>query len=96
MGGLEKTIKGSVSYTPENHEYMVRICEEKVERIKRNIPDLKVHGRKPVTPQDRMCSSYGHIITAVSELQQEGYSISAAVFNYIRPCRKTLQKWLRI
>jgi 2-oxoglutarate/2-oxoacid ferredoxin oxidoreductase subunit alpha len=35
VGGLEKTIKGSVSYTPENHEYMVKIRDEKVERIVR-------------------------------------------------------------
>ncbi len=31
IGGLEKTIRGSVSYTPENHEYMVKVREQKVE-----------------------------------------------------------------
>ena len=46
IGGLEKTIKGSVSYTPENHEYMVRMRDEKVERIVDDVPDLKITGNK--------------------------------------------------
>lgn len=86
IGGLEKTIKGSVSYTPENHEYMVRIRDEKVERIVAEVPDLEVLGKKK---GDLLVigwgSSYGHIYTAVAELQEEGYSVSAANFNFIRP-----------
>ncbi|HPJ06105.1 MAG TPA: 2-oxoacid:acceptor oxidoreductase subunit alpha, partial [Bacteroidales bacterium] len=84
VGGLEKTIKGSVSYTPENHEYMVRAREDKVERIR--VPDLKVEGNKS---GDLLVigwgSTFGQVTTAVSELQEEGYNVSAAHFNYIRP-----------
>jgi len=89
IGGLEKTIKGNVSYTPENHEYMVKIREEKIERIVADVPDLKVSGENK---GDLLVigwgSSYGHIITAVNELQEEGHSVSAVNFNYIRPLPK--------
>jgi 2-oxoglutarate ferredoxin oxidoreductase subunit alpha len=93
IGGLEKTIKGSVSYTPENHEYMVRIRDEKVERIVAEVPDIQVHGKKS---GDLLVigwgSTYGQLYTAVSELQEEGYKISAAHFNYIRPLPKNTAK----
>ena len=93
IGGLEKTIKGSVSYTPENHEYMVRMRDEKVERIVKDIPDLEVMGKKK---GDLLVigwgSSYGHIYTAVEELQEEGYNVSAANFNFIRPLPKNTGK----
>lgn len=86
IGGLEKTIKGSVSYTPENHELMVKARDARVERVITRVPDLKVTGRNK---GDLLVigwgSTYGHIITAVTELQEEGYSISAANFNFIRP-----------
>jgi len=89
IGGLEKTTKGNVSYTPENHEYMVKIRDEKVERIVSEVPDLKVSGEKK---GDLLMigwgSTYGHIITALDELQKEGYSVSSAQFNYIRPLPK--------
>lgn len=86
IGGLEKTIKGNVSYTPENHEYMVKVREDKIERIASEVPDLKVIGKnKGELLVIGWGSSYGHILTAVSELQEEGHSISAVHFNYIRP-----------
>jgi 2-oxoglutarate ferredoxin oxidoreductase subunit alpha len=89
IGGLEKTIKGSVSYTPENHEFMVRSREARVERVITRVPDLKVTGNNT---GDLLVigwgSTYGHIITAVTELQDEGYNVSAASFNYIRPLPK--------
>jgi len=86
IGGLEKTIKGTVSYVPENHEYMVKIREGKVERVAEKIPDLKVYGKDS---GDLLVvgwgGSYGHLVTSVRELQSEGYSISLANFNYIKP-----------
>lgn len=89
IGGLEKTIKGSVSYTPENHEYMVRIRDEKIERIVAEVPDIQVHGKNT---GDLLVigwgSTFGQLYTAVSELQDEGYNVSAAHFNYIRPLPK--------
>ena len=89
IGGLEKTTKGSVSYTPENHEYMVKMRDEKVERVVAEVPDLTVTG----CPSGDLLvigwgSTYGHIITAVTELQNEGYKVCAVNFNYIRPLPK--------
>jgi 2-oxoglutarate ferredoxin oxidoreductase subunit alpha len=44
IGGLEKEdVTGNVSYDPENHQKMVKIREEKVERIADFIPRA-IHG----------------------------------------------------
>ncbi len=86
IGGLEKTIKGSVSYTPENHEVMVRMRDEKVERVVSDVPDLEITGNKS---GDLLLigwgSTYGHLVSAVTELNEEGYKVSSVNFNYIRP-----------
>lgn len=93
IGGLEKTIKGTVSYIPENHEDMVKIREEKVERVAEKIPDLKVYGDES---GDLLMvgwgGSFGHLITAVRELQAEGKKVSLANFNYIKPFPKNVRE----
>lgn len=86
IGGLEKTVKGTVSYVPENHELMVNLREEKVQRVAHEIPDLAVFG----APKGDILvvgwgGSYGYLITAVRELQAEGHSVSLVNFNYINP-----------
>jgi 2-oxoglutarate/2-oxoacid ferredoxin oxidoreductase subunit alpha len=86
IGGLEKTDKGTVSYVPENHELMIRQREEKVNRAVEKIPDLKVFGKES---NDLLLvgwgGTYGHLLTAARELQAEGYGVSLAGFNYIKP-----------
>src|SRR5947208_7036306 len=43
IGGLEKAdLTGNVSYDPDNHDYMVRIRQQKVDAIARDIPPLEV------------------------------------------------------
>lgn len=86
IGGLEKSKKGEVSYAPDNHEFMVRMREEKVARVVGMIPDLKIEGH----PEGDLLlvgwgGSYGHLITAANELMHEGYRISLVNFNYINP-----------
>jgi len=86
IGGLEKTIKGTVSYIPENHELMVKMREEKVARVASDIPDLTGFG--PETNDLLVVGwggSYGYLITAVRELIAEGYNVSFVNFNYINP-----------
>lgn len=89
IGGLEKTAKGTVSYIPENHEYMVNVRAEKIARVAEEIPDLVPQGPKS---GDMLLvgwgGSYGYLITAVRELQEEGYKVSLASFNYINPLPK--------
>ncbi|MFZ2340116.1 MAG: 2-oxoacid:acceptor oxidoreductase subunit alpha [Bacteroidales bacterium] len=86
IGGLEKTVKGTVSYLPENHELMVDFREQKVARVAAKIPDLKVSGEES---GDLLVvgwgGSYGYRVMAVNELQAEGYKISNVTFNYINP-----------
>ena len=86
IGGLEKTIKGTVSYVPENHEEMVKLRAEKVARVVHEIPSLEVYGAKS---GDLLVvgwgGSYGYLITAVRELQEEGHKVSLVNFNYINP-----------
>jgi 2-oxoglutarate ferredoxin oxidoreductase subunit alpha len=91
IGGLEKTMKGTVSYIPENHEQMVRFRAEKVEKIALSIPELKVFGK----PSGDLLvvgwgGSSGYAMTAVRELQSEGYSVSFANINYINPLPRNI------
>jgi 2-oxoglutarate ferredoxin oxidoreductase subunit alpha len=86
IGGLEKNPQGNVSYVPDNHEKMVRIRDEKVARVAKEIPDLVVQGSQ----EGELLivgwgGSYGFIITAVRELLSEGYNVSFVNFNYINP-----------
>ncbi len=89
IGGLEKTVKGTVSYVPENHELMVNLRAEKIERVADEIPDLTVFGPES---NDLLVvgwgGSYGYLITAVRELHAEGYNVSLVNFNYINPLPK--------
>jgi 2-oxoglutarate ferredoxin oxidoreductase subunit alpha len=86
IGGLEKTVKGTVSYIPENHENMVKLRDEKVKQVVEKIPDLEVFGKDT---GDLLVvgwgGTYGHLLTSVRELQNEGYKVSLAHFNYINP-----------
>jgi 2-oxoglutarate/2-oxoacid ferredoxin oxidoreductase subunit alpha len=93
IGGLEKTMKGTVSYIPENHEMMVNFRAEKVAKVAEKIPDLKVYGEES---GDLLVvgwgGSRGYLITAVKELQAEGYKVSQAHFNYIFPLPKNVEE----
>jgi len=96
IGGLEKTIKGTVSYVPENHEHMVKIRAQKVERVANEIPDLEVIG---VESGNVLVvgwgGSFGYLVTAVRELQTEGHSVSLVNFNYINPLPKNVNDVFR-
>ncbi len=91
IGGLEKTVKGTVSYIPENHQLMVNMRAEKVERVANSVPDLELAG--PDSGDLLVVGwggSYGYLITAVRELQSEGYKTGLVNFNYINPLPKNV------
>jgi 2-oxoglutarate ferredoxin oxidoreductase subunit alpha len=93
IGGLEKeNITGNVSYDPENHQLMVKIRQEKVDRIADYIPELKIDGgpEKGKLLVLGWGSTYGAIKTAVQELLQEGYQVSHAHLRHVRPFPKNL------
>ncbi len=97
IGGLEKADgKGNVSYDPENHEKMVKLRAEKIERIADSIPDVEVLGDS----QGELLivgwgSTYGAITTAVDLLRKEGKSVSSIHLRYLNPMPKNLGKVLK-
>ena len=93
VGGLEKqNITGNVSYDPDNHQLMVRIRQEKVDKIADYIPEQKID----LGPENGDIlvlgwgSTYGAIRSAVIELIEEGKSVSHAHLRYLRPFPKNL------
>ena len=102
VGGLEKDIKTSaISTDGKNHERMVKIRREKVARIADDIPDLKVMGNPDSdTILVGWGGTYGHLLTATTELAKEGHDVALAQFRYINPLPKnaieTLRRYRRI
>ncbi|MBP9213998.1 MAG: 2-oxoacid:acceptor oxidoreductase subunit alpha [Chitinophagaceae bacterium] len=93
IGGLEKqNITGNVNYEPENHQLMVNIRQEKVDKIAQYIPDQQLDSgpEKGKVLVLGWGSTYGAIKSAVLELQAQGHAISHAHIRYIRPFPKNL------
>jgi len=98
IGGLEKqNITGNVSYDPENHQLMVKIREEKVEKIADHIPLQRLDSgpEKGELLVLGWGSTYGAIKSAVAELQHEGYAVSHAHLRHLRPFPKNLGEILK-
>ena len=86
VGGLEKTHEGVLSTDPVNHGTMVRERAEKVARIASDLPLLKVRG--PLSGKLLVVGwggTYGHLASAVHDLQEEGVDVSYTHFDYINP-----------
>jgi 2-oxoglutarate/2-oxoacid ferredoxin oxidoreductase subunit alpha len=93
IGGLEKeNITGNVSYDPENHQLMVKLRQEKVDKIADYIPEQKIDNgpEKGDVLVLGWGSTYGVIKTAVEQLLSEGYSVAHAHLRYVRPFPKNL------
>ncbi len=90
VGGLEKAdVTGQVSHDPMNHQIMVGQRQAKIEKVAEFIPEQDIIGEKE---GDLLVigwgGTYGGLITAVSDLQKEGYRISLAHFSYLHPLPK--------
>lgn len=93
IGGIEKqNITGNVSYDPENHQLMVKIREEKVEKIADHIPEQHLDSgpEKGKLLVLGWGSTYGVIKSAVAELQSQRLQVSHAHLRYVRPFPKNL------
>ncbi len=92
VGGLEKQhITGNVSYDPDNHEFMVKIRQEKIDRIADDIPLAGVEG----DPEGDLLvvgwgGTYGAIKTAVEKKREEGKSVSLLHVRYLNPLQKNI------
>ncbi len=93
VGGLEKqNITGNVSYDPDNHQLMVKLRQQKIDKIADDIPEQKIDNGPE---QGKLLvlgwgSTFGAIKSAVSDLTDEGYSVSHAHLRYVRPFPKNL------
>lgn len=93
IGGLEKqNITGNISYDADNHQMMVKIRQEKVDKIAHDIPKQTLDSgeEKGKILVLGWGSSYGAIKSACAELQQRGISVSHAHLRYIRPFPENL------
>jgi 2-oxoglutarate ferredoxin oxidoreductase subunit alpha len=97
IGGLEKmAITGTVSYVPENHEVMVLERAKKIEDIANYIPEIKIQGE----PESDLVvvgwgGTYGHLLSAISELKNEGKKVALLHFNYINPLPRNTEDVLK-
>lgn len=87
LGGLEKdSTTSAISNDPANHERMVLTRREKVERIADDIPQLELHGNaKADTLIIGWGGTFGHLYTAVEQLNASGKPVAYAHFGYICP-----------
>lgn len=87
LGGLEKDYNTSaISTDPANHEKMVATRQEKVNKIANNIPAQQIQGNADAdTLLIGWGGTYGHLYTAVEELNAAGKPVAFAHFRYINP-----------
>lgn len=92
VGGLEKQdVTGNVNYEPENHDRMIHLRAEKIERIANDIPPAKVEGdEKGDLLVVGWGGTYGTIKTAVERKRKEGKSVSHLHLKYIHPLQKNV------
>lgn len=98
IGGIEKqNITGNISYDPENHQLMVKIRQEKVDKIAEYIPEQKLDSgaEKGKVLVLGWGSTFGAIKSAVTELINQGHAVSHAHLRYLRPFPKNLGEILR-
>ena len=98
VGGIEKENEtGNISYDPDNHELMVKLRQEKVDRIADYIPlqTLDNGNEKGKLLILGWGSTYGSIKTAVRDAIAEGLDVSHAQVKYLNPFPKNLGDMLK-
>lgn len=97
IGGLEKAnITGDINYSPDNHEFMIKLRAQKVAGIANDIPELEIYGDQD--GGDLLLlgwgSTYGSIRTAVERKRSQGYKVSQAHLKYLNPLPKNVKEVL--
>lgn len=96
IGGLEKAnITGNVNYDPSNHDFMIKLREQKIQNVKNDIPDLAVQG----DAEGELLvlgwgGTYGAIKEAVDKVTRRGLKVSQAHLKYIHPMPKNTKEVL--
>ena len=92
IGGLEKQhITGNVNYEAANHEFMIKMRAEKIERIATDIPPAEVEG----DPKGALLvvgwgSTYGAIRSAVLQQRRAGRQVAHLHLRHLNPFPKNL------
>ena len=93
IGGLEKQdITGNVSHDPANHEHMVLLRREKVEKVAEKVPPLRIHGNE----HGKVLvlgwgSTYGVIRQAVAGMAERGVPVACTHLRYLNPLPRDLE-----
>ncbi len=95
IGGLEKDETGDVSYDPENHDRMVRLRAEKIERINKYVEQPEING----DPEGDLLiiswgSTYGTVFTAIEEVRKKGKKVSWIHLRWINPFPTSVEKYI--
>ena len=94
LGGIEKADKtGNISYDPDNHDFMVRIRQAKVDGIARSITPVEVDnpdGDARVLALG-WGSTYGPIGAAVRQVRRAGYPVAQAHLRHLNPFAANLE-----
>jgi 2-oxoglutarate ferredoxin oxidoreductase subunit alpha len=95
LGGLEKDSNtGAISTDPENHDLMCRLRAEKVAKIP--VPDVEVQGAEDA---DLLIvgfgGTYGHLYSAMEEMNKAGKKVALAHFTYLNPLPKNTAEVLK-
>ena len=95
IGGLEKSNEtGAISTEPENHHKMTILRQEKVNKIQ--VPDVEVEGAEDAELLVvGFGGTYGHLRSAVDEMNKAGKKVALAHFTYINPLPKNTEEVLR-
>jgi len=96
IGGLEKAaVSGNVNYEADNHDYMVKLRQDKIDVIADFIPELEVYGN----PKGELLvlswgGTYGACRAAVQKANENNISVSHINLKYINPFPKNLAEIL--
>ena len=96
LGGLEKDSNtGAISTDPENHDLMCHLRAEKVAKIP--VPDVEVQGC--ADDADLLIvgfgGTYGHLYSAMEEMNKAGKKVALAHFTYLNPLPKNTETVLK-
>ena len=92
IGGIEKQDgTGNISYSPENHDFMVRLREERILKIAEKLPPLEVVGDEDA---DILVvgwgSTWGAITSATGRLRRSGTKVASVHLRHLYPFASNL------
>ncbi len=95
IGGIEKQGgTGNVSYDPANHEQMIHLRADKVERVARSIPEAEAEGDDGGLLVLGWGSTYGAITSAVKNARTAGYRVGHLHLRYLNPMPRNMEEFL--